>query len=203
LSCALEGPGGIGRGEGERAGRRVLAEEQRLRAFEDLDLLHVEQALIQHAALAVIDAVDIDRDRLLDPDAGEVGADPAQTEIGAAAGAAARDHELRRRDRDLLDRADIAIGELLRPDGGDGDGDVLHRLGALAGGDDQLFQAHRLGGLTCRRLRRGGARRAENQQGRSGPAGRQSHPSRHPVVTAAHFAPSPKSRRTAQGPSIV
>ncbi|MNJ51395.1 hypothetical protein D3C77_466970 [compost metagenome] len=75
----LEGSAGIGRGDRDDAGRAVLAEEERLRSAQDLDLLHVDLADAHGAASRQLDAVDVDGDSLLE---GGIGAgcrsDPAQ-----------------------------------------------------------------------------------------------------------------------------
>ena len=61
---------GIGGGQGNNASGRVLAKEERLRTLQYLDPRQIEKSLVDHPALAIIDAVDDDRDRLLDADRG-------------------------------------------------------------------------------------------------------------------------------------
>jgi len=58
----LEVGAGIRGGDRDYASGTVLAEEQRLRTFEDLHLIQVDEAFVDDATLAVVDAVDDQRD---------------------------------------------------------------------------------------------------------------------------------------------
>ncbi len=161
----------VGRGERQHAGGGVLAEEQGLGTFQDLDLPHVEEAFVDDPALTVIDPVHDHRDRLLDADAGGRRADAAQADGGAAAAAAARDGELRGAGGDLLDGAKGVVVELLARHGGDRGRDVLDILVALAGADDDFFQGRAalglgLGGGVGGAGRRGGAGQDGRGRGR-------------------------------------
>ena len=136
---------GIGGGQRNHAGGGVLAKEERLRAFQHLDPREVEKPLVDHPALAIIDAVHDDGDGLFDADRGGGRSDAAQGKLGTRTIGGTRDREIGRRRSDLLEAGQVSCGDFLGADRLHRDRNRLGGLFAAAGGDDDRLQAAGLG----------------------------------------------------------
>ncbi len=146
--------GGIRRSQRNHAGGGVFAEEQGLRAFQDLELTQVEESLLDDAALTVVNTIHDHGDRLFDADRRRRGADAAQSELGAGTVGCPANRKIRRHGRDFLQAGQIFPPDRVAADCRDVDRHVLRTLRAFACGhhdvlESPLIRGFRLCGALC------------------------------------------------------
>src|SRR5688572_28316032 len=124
----LELSSGVCGGNRDHARRGILAKEQRLRTFQQLDALDVDKSFVDHSSLSVIDAVNNDCDGLFDADAGKIGADTAQAEVSAGTAVAAGDDQSGRDRCNLFQRIDVVVVNPLGGEHSDSDRSILRQL---------------------------------------------------------------------------
>ena len=132
----------------DRTGGGVLAEQRALRPAQYLHPLQVEERRHELAVAAGIDAVDIKADILFESEVLGARADAADIDLVGAGGGLNR--EVRDIFRQILERADIHVFQILAADDGHGNRHILHVFHALLGGDQHRFDFLRL----CRAKRR-------------------------------------------------
>ncbi|MNI13693.1 hypothetical protein D3C73_669270 [compost metagenome] len=173
------------RGDVDRAGGGVLAEQGALGAAQDFHARHVQEGGGELAAAPGVGAVDEQADRLLEGQVARRGADAANVD-----GVVARrglDMQVRHRARQGLQVAHVLAGQFLAAGHVDRDRHVLQAFSALARRDQDVgdrggvslgFGRPRLGRYLGRRLGQCGG--AENQAARR---------EQHHITTAHAFPP--------------
>ena len=134
--------GGPGGGDVDGATDRVLAEQDALGAFQDLNPLQVHgQRHSRQCTAPGIDAVDIHAHRLLETGV-RAGAHTADVQVGLRLSLV--DIDVRDIESEFLQVGNARVVDFFAAHRRHGDGHVLQALGPLLGGHDDLFQ-HRLG----------------------------------------------------------
>ena len=124
----------------DRAHEGVASVAGALRALDHLDALHVGEAQVGHIAARQIYAVEENRHVLLAGLQYRHLGGAAYDRRGTPGAAEVLEIESGREQRDVAHVLDAALLQLLRGERGDGQRNVLDRLFALAGGDDDLLK---------------------------------------------------------------
>src|SRR5690606_16929414 len=127
------------------AADRIASKQRALRALQHLDALDVEQVLVRPDRAAEIDPIEVDADRRVDVEREVTRSDAAdrRAEHGARSGEGRRgvEGDVRSNARKGRDVADRAFLQRLGVERADCDRYVLHVLGALLRGYDNLLDA--------------------------------------------------------------
>src|SRR5690606_17631212 len=121
----------------------VLSEQRALRSAQHLQALEIDQLHVRAGQRAVIDVVDVDRDRRLERVREIVLDDAAQADRArrSVVTDVLSEERIRHRDANVLDVLEASLDEIVAGEGRDGDRGGLDVLLAEARGDDDLFDA--------------------------------------------------------------
>lgn len=164
FGIAAEGELRLGGQDVDHAGGRRFAEQGALRTLQHLDPLDIAEIAEADAVARAIDAVDHHADRGFEAGIVADRADAADARRGGGFACRRGHQQARREQREILDVLHPGVLDKLAIDRRDHDRDVLQRLRALAGGDDDVSD---IGGRGLSgRLRGRGCRRRGLRQGR-------------------------------------